>query len=262
LIKQVGGRGASPISTPKQEHAMLGKGGNGRDVVSMTDREKMQRLKPLRHVEAYWHGLCAADAIPLRSQIDPRGMEDALENAFLMERIAPTMAKIRVAGSHLNDMMGMQIAGMPLSSLIAPSDRERFGEAVGRLFADPAIVRISLKAEGGFGKPNLEANMILLPLRSDFGDQSRGLGALVSHGRIGRTPRRFTIGDIEVVPVLNTAPVISREPIDVDARTPARVFSEEPSPFLPRRAAKTGRIPEDSSAGSTRGHLRLVICND
>lgn len=236
---------------------MLGKGGNGRDVVSMTEREKMRRLAPLRQVEAYWHGLCAKDAVPLRSQIDPRGMEDALENAFLMERIAPTMAKVRVAGTHLNDLMGMQIAGMPLSSLIAPPERERFGEAVSHLFADPAIVRIDLRAEGGFGKPDLEANMVLLPLRSDFGDQSRALGALVSHGRIGRTPRRFVIRNIEVVQALGGKTIVGREPIDVDKKTPARVFREDQARFTPRDDTAVAEPVKAS-----HGHLRLVISND
>lgn len=234
---------------------MLGKGGNDHGIVSMTEREKMRRLAPLRQVEAYWHGLCGAEKVPLRSQIDPRGMEDALENAFLMERIAPTMAKIRVAGSHLNDLMGMQIAGMPLSSLIAPSERERFGQAVEHLFSDPAIVRLTLQAEGGFGKPDMEANMVLLPLRSDFGDLSRALGALVTHGRIGRTPRRFVITDIEVVPAGGQGGA-TRTPVDLDVKTPEPMFSEDPQPFVHRTPA------EPSQKATSRPHLRLVVDND
>ncbi len=234
---------------------MLGKGGSGEDVVSMTDREKMRRLAPLRQVEAYWHGLCARDAVPLRSQIDPRGMEDALESAFLMERIAPTMAKIRVAGTHLNDLMGMQIAGMPLSSLIAPSDRERFGQAVAELFAGPCIVRIDLTAEGGFGKPDMEANMVLLPLRSDFGDQTRALGALVSHGRIGRTPRRFVLRHVEVTPALTGKDVVpTHRPKEIEPS-----LREDPARFAPRASE-----PNESTRApiTERGHLKLIVKND
>lgn len=243
---------------------MLGKDGSNKGVVSMTDREKMRRLAPLRQVEAYWHGLCAKDAVPMRSQIDPRGMEDALESAFLMERIAPSMAKIRVAGSHLNDIMGMQIAGMPLSCLIAPPDRDRFGQAVASLFADPAIVRIDLAAEGGFGKPDLEAHMILLPLRSDFGDQTRALGALVSHGRIGRTPRRFQLRHVEVTPALSGQPIA---PGTLEAHQSAPALHEDPVRFPPKPAAVTAPEikPEiaPARAGITeRGHLKLIVSND
>ncbi|WP_323768599.1 PAS domain-containing protein [Antarctobacter sp.] len=236
---------------------MLGKGGKGKGIVSMTEREKMRRLAPLRQVEAYWHGLCAKDAVPMRSQIDPRGMEDALENAFLMERIAASMAKIRVAGTHLNDIMGMQIAGMPLSCLIAPTDRERFGEAVTRLFADPAIVRLDLAAEGGFGKPDLEAHMILLPLRSDFGDQTRALGALVSQGRIGRTPRRFTLRHVEVTPALS-GKEISAVPAPVK-QPETQTLQEEPARFVSRPPATP---PLAEPAKGSQGHLRLVVSND
>jgi hypothetical protein len=67
---------------------MFGKGGNGQGIVSMTEREKARREAPLRQVETYWRGLCDGSSVPLRSQVDPRGMESALENAFLLERIA------------------------------------------------------------------------------------------------------------------------------------------------------------------------------
>ncbi|KID12554.1 PAS domain-containing protein [Ponticoccus alexandrii] len=236
---------------------MLGKGGNDHGIVSMTEREKMRRLAPLRQVEAYWHGLSAGDRVPLRSQIDPRGMEDALEYAFLMERIAPTMAKVRVAGSHLNNLIGMQIAGMPLSSLIAPSERERFGQAVQHLFGDPAIVHLTLTAEDGFGKPDMEANMVLLPLRSDFGDLSRALGALITHGRIGRTPRRFLITGIEVLPVMGQGAAVSA-PVGTDVAKPAPAFREEGTPFRHRDPAAM----ETKSFAPRRDHLRLVVDND
>lgn len=239
---------------------MFGKGGNGQDIVSMSDREKAKRMAPLRQIEAYWHGLCGTEQVPLRSQIDPRGMENALENAFLMEKIAPSMAKIRVAGTHLNDLMGMQVAGMPLSSLIAPTERERFGQAVNRMFADPAVVRLELEAESGFGKPALEATMILLPLRSDFGDLSRGLGALVSHGGIGRTPRRFNIRTIDATPAVQSG-IISRRPVHVtepEEATPApKGLAEAPAPF------PTTVTPIASDAPMIKkGHLRLVVSND
>lgn len=243
---------------------MLGNGGNGREIVSMTDREKMRRKAPLRQVEAYWHGLCDTNAVPLRSQVDPRGMEDALENAFLMERIAPSMAKIRVAGSHLSDLMGMQIAGMPLSSLIAPSERERFGQAISHLFGDPAIIKIELRAEGGFGKPEMEASMVLMPLKSDFGDLSRALGAMVSHGRIGRTPRRFLIDSVEITPIEDThrnPGILSRKPIDLPAKPKARAFEEKQTPFKPSTVPTPATVTE-LPAKATRGHLRLIVSND
>ena len=234
---------------------MFGSGGNGRDVVSMTDKEKARRMAPLRTVEAYWKGLCGPDAVPLRAQVDPRGMETALEYAFLAERIAPSLAKLRVAGTHLSDLMGMEVSGMPLSTLIAPTDRDRLGQAVTRLFSDPAILRIDLRAEGGFGKPDMSGHMIILPLRSDMGDVSRALGAVVTNGRIGRTPRRFEISGIDVVAALDpttlSAPAPTVEPVAAPRKAPG--LAESKPPFTP--APKPER-PRKAS------HLRLVVSND
>jgi len=38
----------------------------------------------------------------MRSQIDPRGLEQVLPSAFILERIAPGVARFRIAEHHLN----------------------------------------------------------------------------------------------------------------------------------------------------------------
>ncbi|MCA0941068.1 PAS domain-containing protein [Salipiger pacificus] len=234
----------------------------------MTEREQERRLAPLRQIEAYWRGLLGDDGqVPLRSQIDPRSIEEALEYAFLGERIAPMLAKVRVAGTHLNELMGLDMGGMPLSTLIAPEDREQLGAAVSKLFSDGLVIRLHLVAEEGFGKGRLTGDMLLLPLRSDLGDLSRMIGALVTHGRIGRTPRRFRIESISMhapaqgeairSPVLSDDPNPAPRPVYKPALKPAdplRGLSEGATPFrgAPTKEAKGKRPP----------YLRLVISND
>ena len=57
---------------------MFGNDRTGTEVVSMTDLEKQKRLAPLRLLETYWRSLAdETGEIPLRSQIDPRGIESA-----------------------------------------------------------------------------------------------------------------------------------------------------------------------------------------
>lgn len=233
---------------------MFGTGGNGRDVVSMTDREKQKRLAPLRLLESYWKGLAdAGGEVPQRSQIDPRGIESALEYAFLAERIAPTMAKLRVAGTHLNELMGMETGGMPLSALFAPDARDRLGDAVSRLFSEGAMVRMTLQGEEGFGKGPLEGHLLLLPLRSDMGDMSRLIGVLTTTGRVGRTPRRFTISAIETKPALDGAETALRKLQEVSTDKERRTeLAEPPAPFEPAPASGKGARP----------YLRLIVSND
>lgn len=228
---------------------MVGKNNGGHGIVSIEDHEKQRRLAPLRQVEAYWRGLCAEGQIPARTQVDPRGMQDALEHAFLIERIAPGMAKLRVSGSHVSDLMGMEMAGMPLSSMILPGERERFSTGVAALFEEPSVVLMALQAERGLGKPELSADLLLLPLRSDFRDVTRGLGVMVSHGRVGRTPRRFAVSDVSVRPVAEVTDQYGAAPTRTTGpeKPPLKGMAEAAKPFQPAPG---------------RGHLRLIVSND
>lgn len=258
---------------------MFGFGRDEKNVVSMMTREHERRLAPLREVEAYWHSLCGIDTIPVRSQIDPRGIEGALEYAFLAERIAPGMAKIRVAGSHLSDLIGMEVSGMPMSSLFAPESREALARDVTRMFAEPAILRARLRAEEGFGKPEIDGHLLLMPLRSDMGDVTRAVGCLITRGRIGRVPRRFLLDHIEVTPVFEgkkpttatvPAPAPTRPSEDyLKPRAPrAGRFDEAPAPFTAEGRSATEyterrRSTEASEPSSPkRPALRLVVSND
>ena len=131
--------------------------------------------------------------VPKRSEIDPRGIEHALEYTFVLERIAIGMARFRIAGSHLCNIMGMEVRGMPLSSFIKPSGRETLGSVLEDVFQRPSACELEMVAEVGRKKPAMEARMVLMPLRSDLGDVSRILGCFVAKGELGTQPRRFEI---------------------------------------------------------------------
>lgn len=164
-----------------------------RNILAMNDFRADSGYGAIAQVESYWEGLRGNRLVPKRSEIDPRGIEMALEFSFVLERIAPGMARLRIAGSHLGDLMGMEVRGMPLTSFITPNGRRALGDTLEEVFQRPAICELELTGEGGFGKPDLEARMILLPLKSDLGDISRVLGCLVSKGDMGKKPRRFDI---------------------------------------------------------------------
>lgn len=141
----------------------------------------------------YWQSRRSDADVPRRADIDPRGIEPLLENALIAEKIAPGLARLRVAGTHLTELMGMEVRGMPLSAFIAPDDRARMADALTELFDRPAMVDMALASPGGRGKAALSGRLLLLPLRSDLGDVSRALGVLISDGQIGVGPRRFGI---------------------------------------------------------------------
>lgn len=162
-------------------------------MIDMTGLVTDNRFRSLTEVEAYWEGLRMGDAVPRRADIDPRGIENALEYAFVLERIAPGLARLRIAGMHLGDLMGMEMRGMPISAMVQPTGRTGFARTLEAVMSRPAVARITLSAQTGIGKPSLDGRMLLLPLLSDMGEITRVLGCFETHGQIGRAPRRFSV---------------------------------------------------------------------
>ena len=184
------------------------------------------RFAALGRVEAYWEGLRDGRLMPARAEVDPRGIADALEQAFIFEKIAPGLARVRLAGRHLNDLMAMELRGMPVSALFLPEARREVARILDEVMDTPAVVRLSLISERGFGRAPLIARMILMPLRDGHGAPTRIFGALQAVGRIGRGPSRFCVQDVETRPV---SPAQARRPVGA-AYAPAPATGPRPNP--------------------------------
>lgn len=216
----------------------------------------MGHATAISEIEAYWEGLRAGRLMPQRSEIDPRGILGALPNSFVLERIAPTVARIRVAGSSIGEIMGMDARGMPASCLIAPASRDTFGQILQDVLDHPASARVSMKSPAVFGKPQLRAQMLLLPLVSDDGEINRILGGLVTEGRIGNGPRRFELDGSVVRRLRNSDGAPPIKPRHVPAAV--HEMSENPvSPFLQSLARSHVRMKDTKAP-----HLKLVITED
>ncbi len=144
-------------------------------------------------VETYWQSLCDGRLMPLRSELDPRGIVGALDRTFLVERMAPGVARFRQAGHHLSDLMGMEVRGMPMSCFFAPAARESVADAVESVFSEPARVDLWLSGPGRMARGAMTARMLLLPLRDDAGQVTRAVGCLSASTPYGRAPNRFSI---------------------------------------------------------------------
>ena len=202
---------------------------NAQNVISMSDYQPETGYGAVAQVEAYWEALRAGRLLPKRSEVDPRGIELALENAFILERIAPGVARLRVAGSHLNDLMGMEVRGMPLTAFFAPACRRKVADALEEMFQTPASCTLDLTAPGSIGRPELEGRLMLLPLKSDLGDVSRALGCLVAKGDLGAAPRRFDISGHSFAPLVPRA----AHPVTLPAPVPPAKSDLAPSAGTP-----------------------------
>ncbi|RLL70997.1 PAS domain-containing protein [Paenirhodobacter hankyongi] len=219
----------------------------------------MQIASELR---AYWEALRRGRLVPARADVDPRGIERALEYAFILERVAPGMGRFRLAGMHLNDLMGMEVRGMPLTALFAPQGRKHVTEALEAVFDEPAIADLRLVSEGALGRPRLEARLLILPMKSDLGDITRALGCLVAEGdSFGRPPRRFEVLAAHVEPVLAGAPTPGPLPLPVRPEAiglDAPFFGSRPLDLPEFEAPLAARPLSDCSPEERRAMFRVI----
>ncbi len=171
-------------------------GFNNQDGERVIDFDKMRRndVHPtLSRVDAYWNQQRKGRLVPCRSDIDPMGLEGVLANVFIAERISTGLARFRIAGTHLNEIVGLDVRGMPVSAIFNSPDREKLAQGLEAVFDHPATFHIKLESEKSFGRGHLSGEMMFFPLRSDLGEISRALGVVTMTGDVGRTPRRFSI---------------------------------------------------------------------
>jgi len=147
---------------------------------------------PLAEIRRYWDDLRAGRLMPLRSEVDPRDMSSFLECCFILDRKTAGDVRFRVAGMALNDIMGMELRGMHLRSMIEPSARAQFSASLEKMFDTPEIQDYQLRSAPAHA-PALTARLLILPLRDDKGEVTRAMGCLVTSGIVGIPPRRFTV---------------------------------------------------------------------
>lgn len=163
-------------------------------VVAFVPKRQCASSLALTAIRSYWESLREGAAPPRRSRIDARGIESALEFAFILERVPQGLARLRLAGQHLCDLAGMELRGMPLTSLIRTADRTLCHDATERAFSGPAIIEMQLVDAGlNRGLNGGTARLLILPLSDDQGAVSRALGALVHAGPHPQAPACYEI---------------------------------------------------------------------
>lgn len=149
----------------------------------------------LKELEEYWSGLPRTNGVPHRKDVNPAAMDGLLEDSFVLERVAPGVARIRVAGRNIAKLIGVEPRGLPLTAVMLPDARAEIAKQVEIAFSTPSIVEIPLVGPRAVRQPKLQGKILLLPLRDTHGRVSRILGALVMSGRRGIGGRRFGIGE-------------------------------------------------------------------
>lgn len=215
-------------------------------------RRATQEDAALDAISDYWHGLRRGHAVPRRADLDPRGFSDHVSSVFVLEKIAPGLARFRIAGQQVSEVMGMDLRGMPLSALIQLGSRDALQADLVRLFEEPAILRMRLRSGA-----RLTGAMLLLPLRSDLGDVSRALGILRTRGPVGSGVNRFGITSSSVQRIAQPQDLPPGYPLPT--ASPTASLSPAPQPgFAEGQLDFLTPGPDAPHHPSERPYLRLV----
>jgi len=196
----------------------------------------MERVdtRALQELESYWRELRGARRLPVRTEVEPARIDAILPQSFILEHVAPGIARIRVAGQALSALAGHDLRGMPLSALFDVNSRPALQQWLCRVFGGPAVLDLPLRQTGGFMRPARMGRMLILPLLGVEGAVTRAIGAVVSDGPFSARP-------IEIHPV---------EPLRCE-----EIGEVRPAPL--RAVAGGGGV----AARPARRELRLVVSN-
>ena len=136
----------------------------GQNVIELSQYRNRDHFPALRTLGNYWINL-AADGVPYRSDLNPRGLSDALRSIVLMERISTGNARIRISGRCLCDVLQEDGRGLPYSLLFDGDSRSLALDILGQVFETECPKTLWL----GCAEGTWSGKMTLYPLRDAYG---------------------------------------------------------------------------------------------
>ncbi|MEM6466661.1 MAG: PAS domain-containing protein [Pseudomonadota bacterium] len=206
-------------------------------------------------IRSYWERLRAGRVAPYRSELDPRQFDAVLENVFILEQLNPQQLRVRLAGLRLCELMGLEVRGMPPEAMIEASDRAMFVELLSDVLKGPFVGELDLLVNDTAGRA-LNSEMVLLPMRSDFGEVTRILGCVTIPDGLSYPPVSFSIAEQRLVPVKVTD-TQSKEPELAGFAEEVKPFKRKPSSQPPKLRSVAGN-PDALGPRGDGTHLRVI----
>ena len=206
----------------------------------------------LLQAEAHWEKLRSGDPIPAQGDVPDAHFDDMMAHCFVLERVAPTIARFRIAGKHVTELMGMDARGMPLSVLFSATGRDDLAQVMQPVCDGPEVAEIPVTATRGLRRTVMRGRILLLPLRDRNGKVSRIFGTMVFDGPLGRQNIRLDMDKSvplrckRLTPMIRTISEMKAAAVDLDTAPSETTIAKVMAP-LPARSA--------------RPYLQLVVDN-
>ena len=162
------------------------------NVVQLPDFGPTRRKDPLSELFTHWEELRGRREAPRRAEVDPREIKAALNHTFIVERTRFGGSRFRVTGAEVCDLMGMELRGMQITALFHPDHRRELSATLKDIYATASVYEYELSTfQAGYRQVN--AKLLLLPLRDDQDRITRILGGIRLDRELLRPPVRFEI---------------------------------------------------------------------
>lgn len=126
---------------------------------------------------SYWNDLRGERLAPKRFEIEPSCIAANLPDTFILERIAPSTLRFRLAGTRICEAFGIDFRGVNLFQLFDAADVRILERHIALSASDGAVCVFQIEAASAKGL-SADFELLILPLTHTRDTIDRFLGAL------------------------------------------------------------------------------------
>lgn len=135
-----------------------------------------------RALYSYWNELRAGRIAPKRFEIEPSCIGGNLPDTFILERIAQSTLRFRLAGTRVSEAFGIDFRGLNLFQLFDEADGKILQRQIHLSVSKGAVSVIKIRASSEAGL-SADFEMLLLPLSHTRDSIDRFLGSTAPVGK-------------------------------------------------------------------------------
>jgi hypothetical protein len=135
--------------------------------------------KTTKALYTYWNEVRAGRLAPRRFDIEPSQISEHLPDTFMLERMALSLYRFRLAGTRLSDWFQTEFRGVSFLEGWTPEDAQTIERSLKCVTEQGGVALMTLEART-VGGDTVRFEMLLLPLIHTEGTIDRYLGSIVA----------------------------------------------------------------------------------